>query len=366
MADPPVTTIFDEECVGELIRLAANAFSMQLCIRSEWKEDDSWSSRLVSAVNTINPAAGIRNLITDGQWTNPTSGAFEVGYVGGNDRRRTLFEEFTRDLWAGYEARLPRGPAEVLAYLEHLTEQTKKAWAAIAEQFKFAININKEVSSSLNDALDRTYKIRTVASIAFVIVGSLPVATAAAGGAAAAAPAFLSTQITLTASTGAWWAVALKVAGVGGIYGFLTEMAFNKDDIKRSSVACHLSDSGKAAALGTGGNLAQTAVERVRAHGTAQLLEEARSRNAQQVVRDTLLRLHAQEGGRVDPRLLSNEVQRRCSRQLAGHAEKNLSRVAKSVARSGSVFFTLGGLYMMSDEIGLACRGLTAEIDRTR
>lgn len=371
----PMSTIFDPAQVAAIIDSAATAVATQLSVSSGWEDDDSVSASLVAFASAINPISGVANLVRYGQWRQTTSGAQVVGVNA--TRRAALVAQCKTTFWSYYSRCMtsPTGAIDALAYLNELVRRARYAWAAVAEQFELARKVNGQICVELNDALDRAYRIRTAASVAFMVVGSLPIVAAgatAAGATTAAGSCFTLTSTattgTVLASTGTPWVVACKVAGLGAIYGFFTEIAFNKDDVKRSKAAAvHFNDGATGAATGAGGNMAQTALETWRAREAARIATEARRAANQQIVHNAFERLRADALSRpVNPRALTNEVQRQCSQRLAEHAERNLARVSTAVARSGSVLFIAAGLYSMRGDIATACRGLTAEIDRTR
>ncbi|MCB1887271.1 MAG: hypothetical protein KDH20_06670 [Rhodocyclaceae bacterium] len=371
-ASPPITTVFDTERVSAIIEAAATAMATQMSLTSEWKPDDSWQSRLIYGLETINPVSGFYNLIAhDGNWRSERPGA-QVTSID-QTRRTNLRAMCVRDYWNGFKAALasPGGAGAAYAYLLRLVNQTKVNIQTINAQFQRDRDVNNKQVVQLNDALDRAYRIRTAASVAFMVVGALPLAGAAAGTTTVASFSLVSGgSCTLAASAAAPWALTLQVAGVGGLYGFLTDLAFNAEDVRRSAAVAtaHPQDAAKGGAIGAGGNLAQAGVEQMRQRGARQIADaqrQAANRAAvSNAVRDTM---HQARSGRpINPRLLNNEVQRGVSQRLAEHAEKNLARRAQAVARSGSVIFIAAGLYSMREDIALAMKGLTAGTDRTR
>ena len=190
MSDPeslPKSAIYDYDTVDTIINAAAVACATQLGVSSGWKEDDSWQSDLVWFASAVNPINGVKNLISDGKWTQTTSGAQEVKVD--LSRREQLKKDYYDTYWGYYRRCLARdqdGAQAAWDYLNTLIARTRYAWAAINEQFEMARRINNDVCTYLNDALDRAYRIRTAASVAFMVVGSLPVLTAVAGAATVA------------------------------------------------------------------------------------------------------------------------------------------------------------------------------------
>jgi hypothetical protein len=375
VSDPktlPQSVIYDYDAVDTIIRAAALACASQLGVTSGWKDDNSWQSDLVWLASAVNPLSGIKNLIREGQWTQTTSGAQEVTV---NTSRREFFKsDFYNTFWGYFRRCMAQDKgagSQAVDYLNSLVARTRYAWSAVSEQFEMARRINRDVSVYLNDALDRAYRIRTAASIAFMVVGSLPVLTAAAGAATVASFTYtgaVAGSFTVVASTASPWVMAFQVAGTAAVYGFLTDVAFNKDEVRNSKVSgVHFGDGATSAAFGGGGNLVQAGVETVRARGAAKIAEEARLAANRESVRNAMLEARAAALGRaVNPSEMSNEIARRTAAGLAQHAEQRLNRVAQSVARSGSAIFICYGLYSMRDDIRTAVNGLTAEIDRTR
>jgi len=369
----PQSVIYDYDAVDTIIRAAALACATQLGVTSGWKDDDSWQSDLVWLASAVNPISGLKNLLLEGRWAQTTSGAQEVKVD--MSRRQFFKTDFYNTFWAYFQkcmaADKGTGSSQALDYLNNLVTRTRYAWSAVSEQFEMARRINKDVSVYLNDALDRAYRIRTAASVAFMVVGSLPVLTAAAGAATVASFSYtgaVAGSFTVVASTASPWVMACQVAGTAALYGFLTDVAFNKDEVRNSkATGLHISDGATSAAVGGGGNLVQTGVETVRSRAAAKIAEEARLVANRDIVRNAVLKAQADVLGRsVVESEMSNEISRRVSAGLAQHAERNLNRVAQSVARSGSVIFICYGLYTMRDDIRTAINGLTTGIDRTR
>ncbi len=369
---PPITTVFDTERVSAIIETAATAMATQMSLTSEWQPDNSWQSRLIYGLETINPVSGFYNLVAhDGNWCSEPPGA-QVTSID-QKRRTDLRAMCVRDYWNAFRTALasPAGASAAYAYLLRLTNQTRANIQEINARFQRDRDVNNQQVVQLNDALDRTYRIRTAASIAFMVVGALPLAGAAAGTTTVASFTLASGgSCTLAASAAAPWALTLQVAGVGGLYGFLTDLAFNPDDVRRSAATAtgHPHDGLKGGAVGAGGNLAQAGVAQLRLRGAQQIADaqrQAANRAAvSNAVRNTMHQ--ARTGRPINPRLLNNEIQRGVSQRLAEHAEKKLARRAAAVARSGSVLFIAAGLYSMRGDIALAMKGLTSGTDRTR
>lgn len=338
----PMSTVFDEDAIDDVIYGSAGALATQLALSSGWKPDE-----------------GFIGWLTNG-------GAQSVDIDG--DRRRNLRDMLVRDFSKAYAAQFAISPAAGLTYLETLVDRAGYAMKAVSEQFEMARRINSGVSESLNDAIDRTYRIRTMMSVAFVVVGSWPVAAAAAG--AGGVASFTMTGVggvSLAAAQGSTWALAVQVAGIGGIYGFFTELAFNKEDVKRSGAGLHLSSSGQAAAMGAGGNLAQTGVEQVRLVKDRALVSSAELESNRLIVRQQAQNIRAEVvGRRAIVRPLVNEADRQLARHALQRSRDALTVAAGRVAATTSVLFIVPGVYMMREDIADAFKGLTRDIDRTR
>lgn len=346
---PPKVTIYDAEEVQKIFDRAATAYSFDLSLGNQWESDDSIASYFVWGAKHINPFQLIGNVIRYGQATVPTSGALATTLD--SKRRVALRTEFLQDFPRIFNSRLStQGPKAALDYLNILDLGTKRCWENIAWRFKATRQVNNQINQLLNDGIDTAYRIRVAASVAFVVVGSLPAGALTAVGVAGAAAT-------------PWWVVAL----IGGAYGFLAEISFDRADILQSKTASYpVTDAGKAGVMGAAGNAAQKGLEAIRLRQAQILASNANISAAQGALSRSMNQIQSNVAGHELHRVVQHEGQRRLSDYYRQKAAENLATKSKWVKGTGAGLCIAVSLYMMKDEIKEAVGGLTAGIDRTR
>ncbi len=383
----PVADIFDPNCIGEIINGAAGAMATQMALSTEWEQDKSASSRTVQFIEDINPISALYNGFAQDDWSafswNNAKRAVSLGYWEARDpnrpstvsgatvvkvdaaRRAALFNSNVKDFTAKFTRLSQTNPAEARVYARELVNRAVRATAATNEQFGLARSVNNEVNIKLNDALDRAYRISVGASVAFLVVGCLPIAVAAAG---------------TTASTGVLMGssgyVTLKVAGVGMVYGTLNSIAFDPETAKRAKVGgMALGPAGKAGATNVASTLAQAGLDAAQTRQIRQQLEQAtQAANraaASNQIRQAMRAARAPAGATstTAQRFLPGgmtEVQRQLLRDRQDRIAAEAAKKFKLASRVSSRVFVGIGLVMMRNEIKDAWSGLTAGTDRTR
>ncbi len=383
----PVADIFDPDKIGEIIHGAAGALATQMSLSTEWEQDKSASSRAVQFIEDVNPVSALYNGFANSDWSafswNNAKRAVSFGHWEDRDparpssisgatvvkvdaaRRAALFKSNVKDFTAKFELLNKTKPGEARQYAKELVTRAVRATAATNEQFGLARSVNNEVNIKLNDALDRAYRISVGASVAFLVVGCLPIAVAAAG---------------TTASTGVLMGssgyVTLKVAGVGMVYGTLNSIAFDPETAKRAKVGgMALGPAGKAGLTNVASTFAQAGLDKAQTHQIRQQLQQATqaanraaaSNQIQQAMRAA--RAPAGAANTTAQRFLPggvNEIQRQLLRSKQDKIAEEAAKKFKLASRVSSRVFVGIGLVMMRNEIKDAWSGLTAETDRTR
>ena len=389
----PAAVVFDPVRISEIVNAAAGALATQLSLSTEWERDTSASSRALQFVEDANPVSGVYNGIAHGDWSFFSLRNAVRSYVPGGAylvdrdaakpssvtgavtvkvdplRRARLFASFTKDFQAEFTKQATLGPDKGLAYLRELVNRANRATAAANNQFSRARRVNSDISVRLNDALDRAYRISVGASVAFLVVGCLPIAAA---GAAATVP----TTGAVMASSGSAAMVTVKVAGVGLLYGTLNTMAFDPASVKRAR-ASGVSIGPGAVAGGTNAasTVMQAGLEKARMYDAQKRLAkatlEANSAHASRAVREAMrsarnpLSAAAPGAQRYIPGTMT-EIQRQTLQRQQERIQAEVAKKYKGVSRAGSKIFIAVGLYMMRNEIKDAWNGLTTGTDRTR
>ncbi|RYH08884.1 hypothetical protein [Tropicimonas sp. IMCC6043] len=371
----PLAVVFDPERIADVINGTAAALATQLALSTEWEPDDSISSGVLQLAEDINPISRIYNYFTTGDSRSSVAGAVAVKIDP--MRRARLFASFVTDFQDKFERNAVAGPFFAYAYLSELVARADRAIRATNEQFAGARAANSRVSLQLNDALDRCYRISVAASVAFLVVGCLPVA---AGGATAlmASSAWTGTAM---ASSGTAGMVMLKVAGVGLVYGTLNSLAFDPESVKRARVSgASLGAGAVAGGTNAGSTFLQTGVETVRMREAQTRLNQAaqdvNNANAQRPIQEAMRAARAQQGpippgpgAPSVPRYIPggmNEVQRELLKRREERIAAEVAKKYRIVSRTGSGIFIGVGLYLMRGEIKDAWDGLTTGTDRTR
>jgi hypothetical protein len=297
---------------------AAHLNALELSVDSRWQPSDSWANTF----GTWNPAKGIYNTLRYGQWSNEM-GAFEVGLD--RSRYQGLYGMFLEDARKAFYRHAHQGWDHLLNYLEGKKLSAIRSWENVQDRFVRARAVNDMVRQDLNAGIDRCFRIRTGASLAFCIVGSLP-----AGGVAA---------LGLAASHWGWVALA------GGIYGAATTIIWNPSQRNEAKVLGYdIQTPMKEGIIGAGGNAAQAALE----YKFQQEAQQACHRAAARYL-----------GTSMSP--LAADYLRTVQQQGANRTSQNLAQTRALGGKLIGGAFIAVGIWMMKDDLWTALKGYTAE-----
>jgi uncharacterized membrane protein YccF (DUF307 family) len=341
MPTDPKAVILDLDKVSNVLWKAALAMSYDINSDMVMKDTEAFALKLLRVCYDYSP--GLMRLITG-----PKGGSFSMELTVNDGKLARDAVDFYTLFCTRYTEACRRGPGPMIAYLTEKGSQTQRAIDNFRYKAQATEKVNEEVIQALNTGIDRAQRIKTLAEITMLLMGTFCPLT---------------------------W-VQNTLVGVG--YAISVEVVKNFADVEGADLLCFGQDAQRAAqaadnltsresvanqGLGLVGNVWQDlAGDAVARRSYLSAMAHAESQRLLKM-QETRLAGYLAQGGRITgqqgKRLAEGAARIAVAEEqvLARQAAMGGAKASLAAARS---FSLLVGVYFLKDEIVKAWKGQTA------